>query len=390
MAYKTVANLRDSLASILTGLNVDSITNLNRTIERAARELATIISVPELMGKASITLYDGVDEYAPSNSAFGNSFLDIRRQGHDRNINDYVQKQGINLFDRTKNFNENGYKVSFEFVKGVARLRVSTGNTEPKVIIDSQEATTGWTAAGSASGLTLDETQYWSAPGSLRFTLTGSDTGTLTKTVTQQDISEYEDLGVGFLAIRTPSISSLTSIAVRLGSSDSAYDEVSVTQGFLGAWVVDEWLLVAFDFSGATSTGTPDWNAIDYLQVRIAHTGTITNFRVGGFWLSIPAPHTMFYQTADFFQVSGSDPSNTISANSDSVILKDNAYVIFEYLASEVIASQQGGSLAEGVITNIKEKLYGNKQKGILGLIELYRGLNPSGELRETGNWYDD
>ena len=139
---------------------------------------------------------------------------------------------------------------------------------------------------------------FYESPSSLRFTLTGSDTGTLTKAINSIDISDYEDVAVGFLAVRIPdgaTVSDLTSIAVRVGSSETAYDEVSNTTGFIGAWKAGEWLVTAFDFAGVASTGTPDWENIDYLQVRFAHTGTFTNMRVGGFWLSLPSPHEILY-----------------------------------------------------------------------------------------------
>lgn len=387
MAYKTVADVKDSISGILSGINLNNVVNLNMALERSAREMASLISIPESSAKTTINLYNGVTDYAAPTDIFGASLVDFRPQSIDRYLNDYVSRKPIAIFDRTKAYIENGYELAFEFVKGVGRMRIASTRPTPNVVLDTMSDDTGWTATGSASGLVEDETVYYDSPASLRFTLTGSSTGTLTKAVSQVDVSEYEDVCVGFLAMRTPSIANLTSIAVRVGSSASAYDEVTETDGFLGAWVVDEWLLVAFDFSTATATGTPDWNAIDYLQVRVAHTGTITNFRVGGFWLALPSPHTMYYQTAAIFQVSGSNPSQTITNNSDSVLLNDQALVIYEHLAAKVIAEQQGGTLASGLMQSLMKKLGGNERD--YGLIDLYRASNPSQELRMIGSYYD-
>ena len=392
MAYKTVAQLKESISGLLPGINLDNVVNLNGALERSARELKSLIYIPESTVQTAINLYSGVVDYvAPTEpDIFGSAVVDFRPQGMSRSPVEYSLKKPVDVFDRTKLILPSGYHLVFEYVNGVGRIRVASSRPTSKIELDPQTETTGWTAAGSASGLAQDENIYWDSPSSLRFTLTGSSTGTLTKAVTQVDIDKYEDVGVAFLAIRTPSISNLTNIALRVGSSASAYDEVTETDGFLGAWVVDQWLLVAFDFSGSTSTGTPDWNAIDYVQIRIAHTGTITNFRVGGLWLALASPHTILYQTAAFFKASGGTVSRTITSQNDSVVLTDDALVIYEYLAAKNVALQQGGTLASGLIQTFDAKLDGDPKAGKPGLIDIYRGNNPSQELRTVGNWYDD
>ena len=221
MAYKTVSNLRDSVSGILTGINLNSVQNLNGAFERAARELCTLIYVPEASGKQAITLYDGVFDYATPTTIFGGSLVDFRPQGMSRTANDYVLKQPIAVFDRTKAYLQNGYQMTFEYVKGVGRVRIVSAKPTPRIELDSMTETTGWTAAGSASGLTKDTTVFWEEPAALRFTLTGSSAGTLTKTITSQDLTDYTGVGVVFLAIRTPSASSLTSIEIRIGSDAS-------------------------------------------------------------------------------------------------------------------------------------------------------------------------
>ena len=376
-----VGQLKDSVSGLLTGLNLNNVTNLEKALERAARVLVTKIDIPEASSKQAITLYNGVYAYEAPTSLFGGALIDFRPQGNSRSEIDYVYKNPIEVFDRTKALLPNGYQVAFEYNKGTPIIKIASPKPYPRVILDSMHDDTGWTAAGSASALVEDETVYYESPVSLRFTLTGSSVGTLTKTINSIDIDKYEDVCVGFLAIRTPSIVNLTSIAVRVGSSDSAYDEVSNTEGFLGAWTVDEWLLVAFDFSGATSTGTPDWNAIDYIQVRVTHSGTITNFRVGGFWLALPSHHELIFQTAAIFLASGA-LSKTISDDTDEIILNDAAYVLYEYECAVTIAEQSSGGNLDGVALGYKTKL--EKE-----LYPTYRADNPSEEIRSVGSYWE-
>lgn len=389
MALKTVGQLKDSVAGILTGTNLNNVTALNPAIERAARILVQQADVPEASGVQAITLYSGVNQYLAPTTIFGGAINLIRRQGAASSPLDYSYKVPLEQFVRTKQLLPNGYMMSLEYKNGTGILDLASPIPNPRVIIDPMNATTDWVAAGSASGLTQDTTNYYQQPASLRFLLTGSSTGTLTKTLPNAlSMGTYENVGVAFLAIQLPAgatAAQLTSVALRLGSSDSAYDEVSDTEGFLGAWTVGEWLLVALDFAGATSTGTPDWSAIDYVQVRIAHTATITNFRVGGLWMSLPSPNEILYQSAAIFMAANSAPSQTISDDDDQIILNDAAYTLMEYETARVIVEQNAG----GVVSPLLQWLSGLLYSEETGLYAKYRADNPSGELRTVGSWYN-
>lgn len=393
---KTVGELKDSVAGLLQGTNLNNITNLNGALERAARTLTQQVDIPESSGREAITLYDGVFDYLAPTTIFGGALVDLRPQGVSRSPLDYVYKKPVELFDRTKHLLPNGYMITFESNKGVRLMRVSTPKPFPRVILDQMNDDTNWVAGGSASGLNTDETVYYQSPASLRFTLTGASLGTLTKNLPNAlNIPTYEDVAVGFLAIRTPSIANLTSVAVRVGSSASAYDEVSETVGFLGAFQVDEWLLVAFDFSASTSTGGPDWTAIDYLQVRVTHSGTITNFRVGGFFLALPSPHEVLFQSAAVFLHTDNTLSNTIVNDEDQIILADAAYTLYEFESAISVSEQSNGGNPTGVSQSYHSKLYGPMmRKGMstseLGLYALYKANNPSEQMRMVGSWYDD
>ena len=375
----TVGDLKDSVSGLLQGINLDNVTNINGLLESAARILVQKVDVPEASDKQSITLYNGVYDYLAPTSIFGGALTDFRPQGVSRSITDEVYRQPIKLFDRTKTITPSGYSLAFEHDKGTPLVRVSSSRPTQRTTLDPMNSTTGWTAAGSASGLTVDETVFYESPASLRFLLTGASTGTLTKAINSLNISSYEDVCVGFLAMRTPSVDDLTSIALKVGSASTDYDEVSTTTGFLGAWVVDEFLLVAFDFSTATPTGTPDWTAIDYVQVSVTHSDTITNFRVGGLWLSLPSPHEIHFQTPYIF-LSGGSLIQKISDDTDQIILNDSAYSLYQYQSAVTISKSSGGSTTaktyEDMLTN---ELY-----------PMYRADNPSQEIRETGSYYDE
>lgn len=396
MAKKTVANLNDSVSGILQGLDLDNVTNLFLAYERTARQLASKISIPTSMGRTNMTLYDGVIDYLAADDLLGTNIVDMQPQGITRGANDYVYKNDISDFDRTKGYLPNGTQITFEARKGTDIMRVVSTRPTPKIELDPFTATTGWTASGSASGLTLDNTVFYQYPGSLRFLLTGASTGILTKTISSNDLTSYIGVGVMFLAIRIPStetLANLTSITIRLGSSASAYYSVTATTGFLGAFTLGEWLLVPFDLSTATTTGSPTTTAITYAQVRVATAGTITNFYVGDLWISLPTPNTVIYETASIFMVSGSNPSQSIATSADTIILNDAAYAIYEQECAATIAMQQGGNMGSGVLATINETLNGkvarNGRKVADGLYDIYWAENPKQTVKQVGNWYD-
>lgn len=387
---KTVANLNDSVSGILQGLNLNNVTNLFTAYERTSRILAQKIYIPTSKGRTSLTLYDGILNYSCPTDIFGSNILDLAPQGVDRNVNDFVYKQGSQDFDLNKGLLGNGSQVSFDSLNGVDIIRIDSTNPLAKIELDPLTATTGWTAAGSASGLALDENIFYHGSGSLRFTLTGASVGTLTKATSSVDLTSYAGVGVVFLAFRTPSATDLTSIAVRIGSSSTNYYEVSNTTGFLGAWTTGDWMIVALDLATATTTGTPVITAMDYSQIRITHGVTLTNFYVGDLWISLPFPSTLTYETASIFKVSGGSASPSISTSADTIILNDAAYAVYEQECAKTIAMQQGGTLASPVIQTINEELYGQRNNPERpGLYALYRADNPEQKLAQVGNWYD-
>ncbi len=331
MALKTVAQLKDSVAGILSGIDLSNVDNLNGALERAIRVQIQKADIPEASGIQNITLYNGVFNYACAPEIFGTEIKDIRPQGISRLPDDYVYKKPSEQFDRTKGFLPNGTMTTFEYYNGLPIIRIVSKIPLPKAVIDPMNAVGNWVASGTASSLVQDTAVFYQSPASLRFTL-GSGTGILTETLSNtQNLSSYQGVGMVFLAIEIPANSTaadLTSIALKLGSSSSNYSSVTATQGFLGAWVSNNWL------------------------------------------------------------------QTTITANTDTIILNDPAYSIYEYESSLSVLQQTGGGLGDATSSQISTILNGararNGQVLNLGLYDLYRGKNPTESLNTTGNYYED
>lgn len=390
MSFKTVASLKDSVAAILAGLDMVNVPDLNGTLERAAANMLTRCYVPEASGIQNISLYSGVFDYPINENIYEADLVDIRPQGVSRPIWDFTVKTNQSNFDRTKNYYTNGTRAAFQYNNGTPIIRIVTQGTTPQVLLDSMNATSGWTAAGTASGLAQDTASYWKAPASLRFNLT-TGTGTLTKTINQADLSSYAGVGVAFLAVYIPSVTNLTSITLKLGSSASDYYSVTSTTGFIGAWTANNWLLVPFDFSTASTTGTPDWSAVDYAQVSIVTTGTETNFHVGELFISQPCPYQILYQSPAIFLASGtSTPTSTITLNTDEIILNVAPYNIYLYESAMAVLENMSGDVANKMFDRISQRLGVNPVTGdvVGGLYKPYMADNPSEQIRQFNTYY--
>jgi len=386
MALKTVGQFKDSLSGLLQGVNLNNITNLNGAIERAARTLITQADLPEATGRQAITLYNGVYDYLAPASIFGGNLLDLRPQGITRSNWNYVYKKPIQQFDRTKLLLPNGTMVAFENNKGTPIMRVVETTSRVKATIDAMNDTTGWTAT-TATDLAEDLAIYYQSPASLRFNLPAlGSQGYIEKAISKLDMTDYEGVGVLFLAVYLPSATAITSIGVRIGSSSANYFDVSNTAGMLGAWKANEWTIIALDLSTATETGTVDIANVDYARIYVNYDGTaLTNVRIGSFFMAMPAPYELIYSTAAIFKVSDT-LSNTITDDNDEIVLNDASYILFEYESALTVAIQSGGTLASGLVNMYRTMLYDPNT----GLYARYRANNPSQQIREVGSWYDN
>lgn len=394
MELKTVADLKEDVGAILTGIDLDDVPNLYGSFERAVSTTIQKADILEASGREPIMLYDGVIDYLAPDTIFGGALIDVRPQGVNRQSWDDVQKMPIERFDRLKWYKTpSGYKVTFETRKDILIMRVSQNFATQSIEIDDMTDTDGWTLTGDATGLAEDSTVFYHEPASLRFNLTALGTSaTLTKNLTNSlDLSDYEGVGVIFLAVYMPQTVPITSIGIRLGSSATAYVTITETEGFLGAFYKNDFLLIAFDTAGATQAGGgPDWGAIDYVQLSVVFNGTaVPNLRFGDLFIALPsANETLFYSPAVF--VNGdNDPASSITDDEDEILFRPSAYNIYVQEAAREVGKNQGGDIGSNILAGIDLVLEGDGGKK-LGLYQAFRGDNPSEELRQVGNYYYD
>lgn len=384
----TVAELKDSVAGILSGMNINTVADLDATLERAVNNVLQRADIPEASGIQNITLYNGVFNYEIDPNVYATDVVDIRPQGGQRPIWDGVVKTGQQQFDRTKGYLANGTMFAFQYENGTPIIRIQSQYPEQSISIDPCTSN-NFVAGGSASTPTVDTTTGWQNNTSLRFTLTGSSAGTLTESLSSPlSMSAYQGVGVAFLAVWVPDAADLTSIELKLGSDNSNYSSVTATTPFVGSFVSNTWQLVAFNFYASSTTGTPNWGALDYVQLTFNHTATETNFRIGSLFMSLPCQAQILYQSPAVFVASGTTTASPfITDNSDTIIFNISAYTIYLYECALAVLENTGGGSGDPMYDRITLKLNGNG-RNVKGLYEQFTGNNPSQQLRQFGTYY--
>lgn len=389
-----VAQLKESVAGLLTGVNLNNITNLDTALSRAARYVAQKVDAPDATGREPFTLYGGVYYYPAPDNLFGTAINLIRRQGDASSPLDYNYKVPMDVFTRGKYNFPNGYMLDVEYDKGQGIIGVSSPIPIPQLVLSTMGEGSDWTAGGSASQAVTDPVNYYQPPASIRFNLTGNSTGTQTATIQATDITTYDGVGMVFLAINDPDTVNTADVVVKIGSSPTDYYQIDM-DSFLTPSVTNEiflpndtFALMNGSLADATEVGSVDVENIDYLEVSIETTATITNIRLGGLWISYPSQNEIIFQTAAIFKDATGALSNTITSDNNEIILNQAAYSILELECAKTIALQQSGGQYTSQIKGFDEILMGQGDEP--GLYNLYRADNPSNELRQVDTYYAD
>lgn len=136
-----------------------------------------------------------------------------------------------------------------------------------------------WAASDDAVTLTVDNTTQKRGAGALKFNVTVATSGNNYATLTNSTLSAVDITttkgSIGFwVFIPSGAKTNLTDCRLRVGSSAGNYYEFTLSPSDL---TEGSFVFVKKSFSGATTTGTPNDTAINYLLFRVNYTGAYTD-----------------------------------------------------------------------------------------------------------------
>lgn len=324
-----ISDLKVSLASSLHGSTLNKLQDPYDTINRAARNCLLDVDFMCTKRVASIenALYDKVYDYACPSDLKGNKVIDIRPQaGH--LSSDNVEQRYSKDFDRRKTLGT----FNIEINSGTKFLRLSKDVGNSAVVNEANGLTNNgtWSATADCENLASDTLNYLSGAGSLKFDLSGaSTTGYLeNSTMTAVDLEDYEDEGAMFLWLYLPDSSILTNVNLKWGNDSSNYWSATVTAPHYGSFE-NGWNLLRFDWNGASSTGSPDSTAVDYLKILFTYDGTAdTDLRIDNIICKMGSLQEMVYYSKYLFQTSAGVWKEECSADNDYINLDTEGYNI--------------------------------------------------------------
>lgn len=305
----TLANLNDIINDRrrdTSSNSVDMTTDGFRAIVGALQVWDSEHEWPWQITKTAINYREGITTYRLASSLNFKAVIDVRltRAFENKIEFEYVSN---NRFDSDTIYTKK-IAIKTEDQKQYLRLKY-TGAT--LVINQASDVTSNgtWVGATAVSNLSKDSYESFNGNTSLKFDYSGT-TGTLTNsTITAIDVTQYAQRSGIYFDIELKSITSLTSITMKFGSSSANYITGAVTTDYLGNSFVLGWNRVCLEWSGTTTVvGTLVNTAWTYAQVTIAYSvnPTTVGNHVENFFISENVPMTLeYYSHNTCYDVSG-------------------------------------------------------------------------------------
>jgi hypothetical protein len=382
----SILNLKQDLTGVLHQTQLNQITNLDGLINRAARQLLLDIDPQETKRTVEFVnpIFNTVYDYPIADDVKGNKIIDIfpQVQRLPRDIWSQAYNQAFDVAKQNIFSSPNMFTMNFD--SSVKTLRINAPFLNPPVILNQIEAiaTNGtWATGGTASGLTVNNTNYVQGAGSLQFNTTVGTGYIENSTMTPIDLSDYTNQSSLFVWVYVPTGANLTSVNLRFGSSSANYYSVTVTANQQGTAFVNGWNLCQFVWSSASVTGTPVDTAIDYARVSLVMTGTNTGVKVNGLESILGTILAYEYYSKYLFRNSSTGAyQETVLDDSDLVNLDTESFnLLFNYVA--FLAAQQ----QQGVDSNYDGMLFKNLYD--LGVIK-YKSMYKSEVQKPQTNYY--
>lgn len=348
MSY-SILNLKNDLTGVTHNTQLNQITNLDGVIDRAARQLLLDVDPQETKRTLEFTnpVFNTVYDYPLAADVKGNKIIDIRPQVRrlPRDIWSQAYNQAFDIWKQNIWTSQDMFTMNFN--TGIKTIRVNAPFLNPPIVLNYADDLTDngtWTVGGTGSNLQVDNVNFVAGSGSLEFDTTVGSAYVENSTMSAVNLSEVVNQSSLFVWVYAPTGSNLTSVNLRWGSSGSNYYDLTVTQNQQGVAFVNGWNLCQFIWSNASTTGSSDSSALDYLRVTLVTTGTNTGFRVNlitsilGSILEYEYYSKYMFRDAitGAFQETVTDDSNLINLDTESYNM------LFNLVAFYAIQQQQG------------------------------------------------
>ena len=349
MSSYSIQTLIGELEGILHGTTANQIQNLYGVINRAARQVLLDVDPQETKRTQEFInpIFNSVFDYPIAADVKGNKLIDIFPQVQ-RIPRDIWTQQYNQAFDVAKqNIYASANMFTMNFDTGIKTVRINAPFLNAPTVINQMESITDngtWATGGTADNLSVNNTNWVQGAGSLQFDTTTGSAWIQNTTMTSVDLSEVENQASLFVWVYVPTGTSLTSVALRWGSSQTAYWHNTVTVNQQGNAFVNGWNLCEFVWSEAAKVDGPDAADIHHVRVTLDTTDDMTGVLLNGcdciLGTILSYEYYSKYMFRDAitgaFQETVTDPSNLINLDTES-------FNLMVYKVAELAVQQQQG-----------------------------------------------
>jgi hypothetical protein len=372
-----ITDVKTSLTRKLKGASIDDIQGISdyTLFAEAGKNVMAKIDPLETMRVYALNLYADVVRYTPPADLKGKKVIDIRPQTGRTSADNFDQTYAEEA-DRDKE----DKKFSVEYNDGSKFLRINENTLSQSIEFD-ETTKDNWTAGTGVANIAEDEVTYAEEGRSLRFDITSGTSYLEWAGDSVVDLSDHQEKSSLFRWVYWPDVSLITSIAIRIGSSSSAYWTITGTPHFGSART--GWNLYRFDWNGATQTGTVDEENMDYERVSIVSTSDDTDIRIGKLSSKLPYPYEVVYYSNCMFRSTAGTWLNTPTADTDIVNLDDDTENIFlnecGFIASADTSDEEQKLKFDAIL---------NGDGNELGLYKRHEENHPSEAMKPKTVWY--
>lgn len=348
MSY-SVLNAKNDLQGVLHGTQLNQITNLDGVFNRTARQLLLDVDPQETKRTVEFVnpIFNTVFDYPIAADVKGNKIIDIRPQVQrlPRDIWTQAYNQAFDVIKQ--NIFSLADMFTMNFNTALKTIRINAPFLNPPVIINQIDDITDngtWQITGTATNLSVNNTNFVQGAGSLQFNQTAGIGGLLNNDMTAVDLSDVENQSSLFVWVYVPTGASLTSVDLYWGNDNGNYWLKNVTTNQQGVSFVNGWNFCQFIWSTATVIGSPDSSAIDFVEIHLNTTASLTGCLVNGVNSILGSILEYEYYSKYMFRDSITGAfQETVTDDSNLINLDTESYnLFFNLLAYFSIQQQQG------------------------------------------------
>lgn len=214
---------------------------------------------------------------------------------------------------------------------------------------DNQTSIDNWTedtTTSDALNAVLDNVNSTQGGASLEFDVdvsqSGNNRSTLSNTSLSYNLSAYDNAGVFLIDAYIPSVTEVTGYTLYWGEDASNYWSDSVTTDLDGSALANGWNTLAFEWSEATMTGTPDSDEdMNYFRIDLNYgAGQLDaeGFRYDYFRVAIPETLKFHYVSWNVGTNSSGTALSTFGATTD-IPYFSGLYDQYKYAVAHMAAS---------------------------------------------------